>query len=191
MQVINQIPYFVAKDVCDELSIVNNRDAMNRLDDDEKATSVLPTQFGEKEMWLVNESGLYHLIFLSRKPEAKVFRRWVTEEVLPTLRRTGKAPIALPKKIKNISINGRKLYAYRAMSIALGYSHSGSLYVRKRKYPNHFMNIESLIYVSEEMAMYMATYRHWRQQRENIVSMQAILPFPEDLPLIGGGSYGN
>lgn len=83
-------PWFVAKDVCDALTIGNSRDAVNRLDDDEKAMSVLPTQFGDKEMNLVSESGLYNLIFQSRKPEAKAFRKWVTSEVLPTLRKTGR-----------------------------------------------------------------------------------------------------
>ena len=89
VQVINNEPWFVAKDVCEVLEISNNRDAVSRLDDDEKATSVLPTQFGAKDMWLINESGLYALIFQSRKPEAKAFRKWVTSEVLPSIRRKG------------------------------------------------------------------------------------------------------
>lgn len=89
VQLINGEPWFVAKDVCEVLGISNNRDAVIRLDDDEKATSVLPTQFGEKVMWLVSESGLYSLIFQSRKPEAKKFRKWVTGEVLPSIRKKG------------------------------------------------------------------------------------------------------
>jgi prophage antirepressor-like protein len=89
VQVINDEPWFVAKDVCEVLGISNNRDAVSRLEDDEKAMSVLPTQFGDKEMWLVNESGLYALIFQSRKPEAKTFRKWVTSEVLPSIRKKG------------------------------------------------------------------------------------------------------
>jgi prophage antirepressor-like protein len=85
----NNAIWFVAKDVCDVLDIKNSNDAMNRLDDDEKATSVLPTQFGNKEMNLVNEPGLYSLILTSRKPEAKQFKKWITHEVLPTIRKTG------------------------------------------------------------------------------------------------------
>lgn len=87
---IDNEPYFVVKDVCAILDISNHIDALSRLDDDEKGRSVIPTQFGAKETNLVNESGLYHLIFQSRKPEAKAFRKWVTAEVLPTLRRTGR-----------------------------------------------------------------------------------------------------
>lgn len=97
VQIINDEPWFVAKDVCDTLSIKNNRDAISRLDGDEKATSVLPTQFGDKEMWLVNESGLYALILQSRKPEAKAFRKWVTSEVLPSIRKKGYYGMYKPK----------------------------------------------------------------------------------------------
>lgn len=86
---VNGEPLFVAKDVCDVLGISNSRDAMNRLDEDEKAMSVLPTQFGNKSMNMVNESGLYNLIFQSRKPEARAFRKWVTQEVLPNIRKYG------------------------------------------------------------------------------------------------------
>lgn len=88
--IIDGEPFFVAKDICAILEIANHNDAMSRLDEDEKGRSVIPTQFGNKETNLVNESGLYHLIFQSRKPEAKTFRKWVTSEVLPSLRKTGK-----------------------------------------------------------------------------------------------------
>ena len=83
-------PYFVAADVCSCLSISNNRDAVSRLDEDEKLMSVIPTLDQGRKMTLVNESGLYGLIFQSRKPEAKAFRKWVTSEVLPQLRKTGR-----------------------------------------------------------------------------------------------------
>lgn len=90
VQTINNEPWFVAKDVCDALTIGNSRDAIARLDDDEKGMSVVATPSGEQQMNLVNESGLYNLIFQSRKPEAKAFRKWVASEVLPSIRRTGR-----------------------------------------------------------------------------------------------------
>lgn len=90
VQVINGEPWFVAKDICDALSIENNRNATARLDDDEKGVSIVRTPSGDQQMSVVNESGLYNLIFQSRKAEAKAFRRWVTGEVLPTIRRTGR-----------------------------------------------------------------------------------------------------
>lgn len=90
-------PWFVAKDVCDALQIINITDTMNRLDDDEKLTSVVSNSGQGRQMWLVNESGLYNLIFQSRKAEAKAFRKWVTNEVLPTIRKTGRYELAAPR----------------------------------------------------------------------------------------------
>lgn len=87
---IENEPHFVAKDVCDILEISNNRDALSRLDDDEKKLmSVLSTSGQKRKMRLVNESGLYALILRSNKPEAKTFRKWVTSEVLPAIRKKG------------------------------------------------------------------------------------------------------
>lgn len=84
---IENEPYFVAKDVCDILELTNARVTVQSLDEDERCKYCLPRQ---GDTWVVNESGLYHLIFQSRKPEAKAFRKWVTAEVLPALRRTGR-----------------------------------------------------------------------------------------------------
>lgn len=83
-------PYFCGKDVCACLGLSNHKDALSSLDEDERRGSPLPTPSGVQQMTVVNESGLYHLIFQSRKPEAKTFRKWVTSEVLPSLRKTGK-----------------------------------------------------------------------------------------------------
>lgn len=83
-------PWFVASDICSVLGISKHRDAVARLDDDETRPVVVDTSSGNREMSSVNESGLYSLIFKSRKPEAKKFRKWVTSEVLPTLRKTGR-----------------------------------------------------------------------------------------------------
>ena len=79
-------PWFVAKDVCDILEISNPSDALKRLDDDERSRFNLGRQ-GETN--IVNEAGLYVLVLGSRKPEAHEFKRWVTHEVLPSIRKTG------------------------------------------------------------------------------------------------------
>ena len=76
--VIDNEPWFVGKDVCSCLGITNNRDALTTLDSDEKGVESFDTLGGRQEMTLVNECGLYHLIFRSRKPQAQRFRRWVT-----------------------------------------------------------------------------------------------------------------
>ena len=94
VETIGGEPWFVAKDVCDALTITNNRDAVAQLDDDEKLTQTLLVSGQGRQMWLVNESGLYNLIFQSRKAEAKAFRKWVTSEVLPSIRKTGRYEMA-------------------------------------------------------------------------------------------------
>lgn len=82
-------PWFVAKDVCEILQFKNYRDAVSRLDADERGVGNADTLGGVQSMSIVNESGLFHLIFISRNPCAKFFRRWVTDEVLPSIRKTG------------------------------------------------------------------------------------------------------
>jgi prophage antirepressor-like protein len=79
-------PWFVAVDICAVLEIQNAADALNRLDEDERGRFNLGRQ-GEAN--IVSESGLYSLVLGSRKPEAKTFKRWITHEVIPSIRRTG------------------------------------------------------------------------------------------------------
>ena len=80
---------WVLKDVCGILGIEKYRDAATRLDDDEREPVLVDTLGGRQEMIAVTESGLYSIILLSRRPEAKKFKRWVTHEVLPTIRKHG------------------------------------------------------------------------------------------------------
>ena len=82
-------PWFVAKDVCTALGVANSRDALARLDDDEKGVGLTDTLGGAQEMTIINEPGLYTLVLSSRKPEARAFKRWITHEVIPAIRRTG------------------------------------------------------------------------------------------------------
>ena len=82
-------PWFVAKDVCDILEICNSRRSTSLLDEDERGVHTVNTPSGKQEMTVVSEAGLYSLILKSRKTEAKAFRRWVTHEVLPAIRKTG------------------------------------------------------------------------------------------------------
>lgn len=80
---------WIAKDVCEVLELSKVDSATRMLDDDEKGTHIVSTPGGNQEMTTVTESGLYTLIMRSRKPEAKRFKRWVTHEVLPSIRKTG------------------------------------------------------------------------------------------------------
>ncbi|WP_110190086.1 Bro-N domain-containing protein [Pokkaliibacter plantistimulans] len=82
--------WLIASDVCAALGIVNTARSLARLDDDEKGVHNMNTLGGEQGLSIVNESGLYSLILTSRKPEAKRFKKWVTAEVLPAIRKTGR-----------------------------------------------------------------------------------------------------
>ena len=82
-------PLFVAADVCRALEISKYRDAVSRLDEDERGSFEVDTPGGTQKMTAVTESGLYSLVLGSRKPEAKAFKRWITHDVLPTIRKTG------------------------------------------------------------------------------------------------------
>ena len=82
-------PWFVLADVCHVLEIGNPADAGGRLDADEKGIDTIDTLGGPQTMAIINESGLYSLILTSRKPAARRFKKWVTSEVLPSIRKTG------------------------------------------------------------------------------------------------------
>ena len=85
----NGEPWWVARDVCQILGLEDTHKAVERLDEDEKGRKTIPTPGGNQVMWIVNEPGLYSIIIRSNKPEAKQFKRWITHEVLPSIRKTG------------------------------------------------------------------------------------------------------
>ena len=123
--IVNNQPYFVAKDICDILEIGNSRQAMTRVDEDEKADVILNDGSQNRNMSAVNEYGLYDLILASRKPEAKAFKKWITHEVIPSIRKTGgyivgekdmtedelvlKAMTVLNKKVENLRNKNEQL----------------------------------------------------------------------------------
>ena len=88
--IINNEPYFVGKDVAEILGYTNPRQALkNHVDEDDKGVSKCDTPGGKQDLVIINESGLYSLILSSKLPQAKEFKRWVTSEVLPTIRKNG------------------------------------------------------------------------------------------------------
>ena len=81
-------PQFVLKDICDALDLKNISDVASRLDEDGVGTTEVIDNLGRTQKTnVVTEAGLYEVIFMSRKPEAKAFKRWVTSEVLPSIRK--------------------------------------------------------------------------------------------------------
>ena len=112
--VIDGEPWFVAKDVCDVLGIQNIRQNVKSLDDDEKMTVANPDSHsgqrgGAQFLNVINEAGLYKLTFRSKKPSAKEFTRWVTHEILPSIRKTGSYTIPEKRKPAVVSQDKKPL----------------------------------------------------------------------------------
>lgn len=83
-------PWFVGKDIAERLGYTNTRDAIYKhVDDEDKGVAKCDTPSGKQDMVVINESGLYSLVLSSKLPSAKAFKRWVTREVIPTIRKTG------------------------------------------------------------------------------------------------------
>lgn len=92
-------PWFVAADLCAVLELTNSRMAIQALDDDEKGVSQIYTLGGNQEVSIISEAGMYRLVMRSDKPQARPFQRFVTHDVLPAIRKTGRyeAPNAKPR----------------------------------------------------------------------------------------------
>lgn len=141
---INEEPYFCAKDVCDILYVKNSRKALVELDDDEKGVSLLVTPSGKQNMSVVNESGLYHLIFRSRKPQAKSFRKWVTSEVIPSIRRHGIYINPVHEELKLMQDRVRQ-----AVHICGSYNKFGSMFGINKAHVTNIINHPDIL--SQEM----------------------------------------
>lgn len=110
IKLFNGEPYFVAADVCRILGMKNTKQALSSVvKDDIILNDTIDSMGRVQKVNYVNESGLYDLVLRSRKKEALNFRRWVTSEVLPTIRKTGS--YSIPKKLKDESTKNRKLLA--------------------------------------------------------------------------------
>ena len=107
---VDEETWWVLKDVCDILSIVSPHKVFERLDEDEKGWNQIPTLGGKQNMQIVNESGLYNVILRSDKPQAKPFRKWVTNEVLPSIRKTGGYQLPqMSKELRAIIMQDQKI----------------------------------------------------------------------------------
>lgn len=106
----NGEPWFILAEVCGKLEIANASDAATRLDDDEKDTIGITDTIGRRRRTtIISESGLYSLILRSSKPEAKRFKKWITSEVLPTIRKTGGYHGRTPAFIRRYNANWERV----------------------------------------------------------------------------------
>lgn len=141
--VINDEPWFVGVDVCSALGLGSPSKAMQTLDDDEVTLNTIQgrTPTGgkiEQQVNVINESGLYSLIFKSRKPEAKKFKRWVTHEVLPAIRKTGSYGKTHWPPTDRASYQLREQLSAAIRSITVGFRGKGAAYAVNERIRNHF-----------------------------------------------------
>lgn len=92
MVMLDDVPWWVGMDVTKMLGVRDRHQALDRLEDYERGRYIIPTPSGDQEAIIINESGVYSLLFTSRKPIAKAFKRWLTTEVLPAIRKFGMYP---------------------------------------------------------------------------------------------------
>ena len=104
-------PWFVALDVCAFLELAHPASSLRHLDDDEKGVHSVHTPGGQQKLSIINEPGLYSLILRSRKPEAKAFKRWVTHDVLPAIRKTGSYSVTTAHDIPRTLPDALRAYA--------------------------------------------------------------------------------
>lgn len=110
-------PWFIGRDICEVLSLANHRSSLALLDDDERAVHTVDAPSGQQEHVIVSEPGMYSLVLRSRRPEAKAFKRWITHEVLPAIRKTGRYETAEPDELEVAERYLAAVKAKRALEI--------------------------------------------------------------------------
>ena len=164
-------PWFVAKDVCSVLELTNNREAISRLDEDEKGVNTVYTLGGNQNLTTINESGLYSLILTSRKPEAKAFKKWVTSEVLPSIRKQGKYEVkpTVPQSYSQALLEAGRLAAIVEQQELLMQEQKEALILAapKVEYVDNFVergNNRSLTDVAKELEISAKELGRWLRQ---------------------------
>lgn len=130
--------WFAATDVATALGYRMASDMTRILDDDERGTHIVRTPGGNQEVTVINESGLYCCILKSRKPEAKKFKRWVTHEVLPSIRKTGSYGTPNWQPTNRASYHQREQLAAAVRQVTVGFMGKGAAYAINERVRNHF-----------------------------------------------------
>lgn len=169
-------PWFVAKDVCSVLELTNNREAVSRLDyEDKSEVAIADTSSNgvtqSRTLTIINESGLYSLILTSRKPEAKVFKKWVTSEVLPSIRKQGKYEVkpTVPQSYSQALLEAGRLAAIVEQQELLMQEQKEALILAapKVEYVDNFVergNNRSLTDVAKELEISAKELGRWLRQ---------------------------
>lgn len=211
-EIIDGNPWLMAKDLCDYLELNDVSKALERLDDDEKLTRKVFVSGQMRSMWLVNESGTYALILRSNKPKARGFRKWITNELLPTLRKTGRYELKPQRRGgvrktrgEGVNVELTNLLWLIGESLAHGDQQAVALELGvSRVAVNRVLNG-----LNRSSRILMALYRKARQNREanllyyapgvmadRLLGREASLPMGNPLPTVQfggkrGGKIGN
>jgi prophage antirepressor-like protein len=171
-------PWFVAKDLCSVLDIKNSRDALSRLDADEKVELPYKTVVGLTDdpnttrLSAVSESGMYALVLSSRKPSAKSFRKWVTSEVLPTIRKTGSYSTNTPAP-QNCDCTAPQFIARKLNG-----------YVVEQRIADGYINATAVSYAYQQLPGYRREVQNWLRHKATQELMQQISA-PLFIPPVG------
>lgn len=129
--------WFVGKDVCEILELGSPHKAIERLDEDEKGRKIIPPLGGNQELLMINEPGLYSLIMRSNKPEAKKFKRWITHDVIPQLRKSGFYEIQ-PTNLKTLTFIQTEANAAVQLAETFGFDGNQALLSANRAMKNKY-----------------------------------------------------
>ena len=164
-------PWFVASDVSSVLDYRSANDMTRNLDDEEKDTQTVRTRGGEQLVSIINESGLYSAILKSRKPEAKAFKKWVTSEVLPSIRKQGKYEVkpTVPQSYSQALLEAGRLAAIVEQQELLMQEQKEALILAapKVEYVDNFVergNNRSLTDVAKELEISAKELGRWLRQ---------------------------
>lgn len=164
-------PWFVASDVSSVLDYRSANDMTRNLDDEEKDTQTVRTLGGEQLVSIINESGLYSAILKSRKPEAKAFKKWVTSEVLPSIRKQGKYEVkpTVPQSYSQALLEAGRLAAIVEQQELLMKEQEQALILAapKVEYVDNFVergNNRSLTDVAKELEISAKELGRWLRQ---------------------------
>jgi prophage antirepressor-like protein len=186
-QVINNEPWFVAKDVCQALGLQWTGHILDNIQPSWKGVVNFTTPSsgdrggGLQTLRVVNMKAVFKLSFRSNKPQADNLANWLADEVIPSLISTGVYAMkgSLNRNgVEGILYNGMKLYPYKEMLLSYGYSgRSGSVQRRKKVYPYYFVKVYGRVYIKEEMAVYLEEEKKHIDRRLEMMKKQQELPF--------------
>lgn len=190
-QVINGQPWFVAKDIAAALGLYWNRHTLDTIPDEWKGVFIMHTLSpgarggGKQKLAVINDRGVYKVIFKSRKPDADKWMNWIAGDVLPSIMATGiyTHPMSLVRNdVKGMLYDSKKLYPYSDMLRSIGFStRSGSVQKRRRTYPQYFIKVFGRNFITEDMVKLLEDERKLIVLRDNMRYAQQFLPFKEEI----------